>query len=218
MKHNERDISKTNHLSDFDLAVTFSEDFDVDNNFGKVISNNAFEQWILSLGIPYMVRSTNTNANRQSWNNYRSTIRQYIKKGVLTEEYKEGNYSHPFCLDIHRHGQNLIIAKLEDSVINACNDLTRKRKHNIRHQNRIFKKDFDGIINLFSLDRVEAIMQQNLLEAHNKVRAAMEQSFGDIMHTTVNDTLKAIADSQEQVKKLTACIPDEEEESNNKIA
>ena len=212
MKHNERDISKTNQLSDFDLAVKFSVDFDVDNNFGKVISNKDFENWILSLDIPYMIRAANTSANRQSWNNYRATIRQYIKNGVLTKEYKKGDYSHPFCLDIHCHGENLIIVKLEDSVINACSDLTRKRKQNIKYQNRVFKKDFDAIINLFNLNKVEAIMQQNILEAHNKVRAAMEQSFGDIMHTTVNDTLKAITESQEQVKQLTNLMPEEDSE------
>jgi len=198
-----RDISKTNNLSDFDIAVKFNYDFDVDENFGRVIPNSVFQDWIIELGIPYMVEVTNASANRQSWNNYRSTIRQYIKNGVLSEEYRDGGFSHPFCLDVNEHGKDVIIIRLQDSVINACNDLTRKRKENIKRQNKIFKKDFDGVINLFEMDRVDAIMQKHLLAAHNKVRIAIEQSFGDIMHSTVNDTLKAIAESQEQVKKLT---------------
>jgi len=202
-----RNISKTNNQQDYEIAASFYKYFDVANNFGALISNTTFNQWIINQDFENMNHDWDTRNGRNAWNGHRNTIRTYIKNGVLTEEYASTGYL-PYCLEIKEHGQSMIITKFEDAVIDGYTSLADKRKKTIRYQSKVLNKNFKAMTEIYNMNRIEAIMQYNIVDAQNKMRLAFEDSCGKILNSTVVNTMKSIAASENAVKKITSGLFD----------
>jgi len=212
--NNTRECSKTNNMADYEIAKKFYEDFNVSENFGSLISNETFNQWILNQGFENMSHGWNSKNGRNAWNGHRNTIRTYIKNGVLTETYASTGYK-PYCLEVKEHGQSLIITKFEDAVIDGYTTLADKRKKTIKYQSRVLNRNFKAMTDLYNMDRIEAIMQYNIVDAQNKMRLAFEESCGKILNTTVSNTMKSIAASEKAVRRITQSIFDNKNENDD---
>ena len=204
---NSRSVENTNGLTDVELAEKFYIDKNVPSKFGKTITNEDFNQWILDLGFVDVDHPWETKTEKANWNNYRSTVRRLIKNGVCSDEYAASKKA-PYCLEVKKHGKNLIISKFDETVIKAYRDLSEKRIKTLNNQAKTLQKDFDIATNLYSMNDTEAIMSQHLVEAQNKMRLAFETSCGEILQTTVESTLKTLADSRKKIAEATQGLID----------
>lgn len=214
-----REFSNTNNMKDYEIAKQFYDDFDVANNFGILIPNDDFNTWIQIQGFKNMTHDWNTRNGRNAWNGHRNTVRTYIKNGVLTEEYAATGYK-PYSLEVKEHGQSLIITRFEDVVIDGYSSLADKRKKTIKYQSKILNKNFKAMTRLYKMDRIEAIMQANIVDAQNQMRFAFEESCGKILNTTVANTMKSIAASERAVKQITDNLfsTDEDDDQQDRAA
>lgn len=247
-----RDITKTNNLTDVDIAKKFYHDFKVPENFGSIVSSDDFNKWIFMQRYEGMGTHIDFPANcigrygclseacvdtwitewidvlpwhdplyRASWNTNRNVIRCYIKSGILTEEYAKstsliyGERFKPYSLEVKEHGQSLIITKFSDLVVDNFNKLAIKRQKTIKNQSKALAKDFKALTDVYKIERYDAIMQSQLVEAQNKMRLAFEKACGDILHETVTKTMTAIQESQRQVKKITHGVYEEHDDEDD---
>lgn len=199
----ERDIMRTNGLNDVELAIMFHDDFSKDDKFiGKIITNEQFNEWIFGLNFPSMGHGWETPEGQAAWNGYRRYVRDYIKNGVMTEEYASKEGYHPYSVDINRHGIDLVIHHFSDTIIDSARELAKKRQKTVRNQSKTLEKGFDTLINIYRVDGVEVQMQRKLVQSHNQLRLYMENAFDEMFKKTVADTLEIIEDSKRVTRRI----------------
>jgi len=220
-----RNYAKTAYMSDCDIAKRFYNRFvrnDADPNnpfFGKLISNEKYNDWILSLGFKNMDHDWETNNEKKLWNTHRRIVRAYIKNGVMSEEYAKSSGYLPFSLEVKEQGQSLIITRFSDLVIDNFQKLSLQRQKNIRNKNRNLMRDFKVLTETYKMQPLKAMMQHGIIDAQNKMRLEFEKICGKVLDETVQNTVKAmqasLESSEQAVKNITQTIFDNDDDDIN---
>jgi len=207
MANIERDGERTGNLSDVELAIKFYEDFNDDSEFfGKVILNETFNEWIESLNFSYINHGWDTPEGKVAWSGYRSTVRGYMKNGVMQSDYgamvETGRYA-PFIVNVNKFGIDLKVVKYSDHIVDAAMGLAVKRQNTIKGQTSVLKKGFRAMRDIYGVNDLKIDLQEKLVEAQNDMRLSIEKSFDEITRKTVKDTTDLIEASRKAMKGIT---------------
>lgn len=167
-----------------------------------VLRDDAFNVWLSDIQFNGNRPPWGTANGKSLWNTNRNKVRKYIKSGIRSVEFAETGLE-PFCLEVKEHGQSLIITKFSDLVVDNFNNLAANRKKTIQNKAKSLGDDFKTLTEVYGVERYDAIMQNQLVEAQNKMRIAFEEACGEILNETVTKTMKAIADSKKAVQRIT---------------
>ena len=193
----ERDILKTGGYSDVEMAMKFHDDFSTDGEFiGKVIDNESFNDWIASLNFSTINHGWDTVEGAKAFNGYRSTVRGYLKNGVMSEVYaekviNEGKYK-PYVLNVRKFGQDLIIVAFTSYVIDSAAELAKKRKKTVKNQTKHFKEHFQALTEKYGNNSIDVQIKNQLVNSHNELRMHMESAFDKMFEKTTKDALQLI--------------------------
>lgn len=220
----ERNQMDTAGMRDFDMAVKFHSEFNnLENDIiGKVISNDDFNEWIFKIGIDGFNHGWELDDEDDDnrpwdnpdgvalWNGYRSTVRAYLRNGVMNERYAALENFIPYVVEVNRHGIDLIICEYSDHVIDGSRALAKKRQKTIKNQSRALDKGFDTLINVYNINGMEVQMQKKLMSSHNGVRLSLEVALDEMSKKMEKDLLAILESSQKMTKDLKKITHDAE--------
>jgi len=209
MANFERDFERTGGASDFELAIRFYDDFSKgDSDFiGKVIPNEIFNEWINEdLDFSYINHGWSTPEGKVAWAGYRSTVRGYLKHGVMDPEYglavKSGVYE-PYIVKVNTFGSDLVVVQYSDHIVDTAMGLAIKRQKTIKSQTKDIKKGFNAMKEVYGVKDLNVDLQEKLLESQNEMRLHIEKAFDEIYKKTIKDTADLISASRSAIKKIT---------------
>ena len=213
MANTERDYMKTGGLNDVELAMKFHDDFSEGKGsfIGKRITIATFNEWInekmsMDSDFTFTDHGWATPEGSIAWAGYRSTIRTYLKNGVMDPEYalvvKEGGYA-PYIVKIGIQGIDLEIVQFSDHIVDTALGLAVKRQKTIKGQTHNMKKGFDTIKKVYGVKNLSIDFQAKLLESQNDMRLKIESAFDEIYRKTIKDTADLIAASRKAIKEIT---------------
>ena len=210
-KYKQRDITRTANLTNCDIAKLFYEEKNVHENFGGLISNDDFNQWIFGLKFEGMDQKEWASvSDKKLWNGHRKVVRGYIKNGIMTKEYCKTGYA-PYCLEVKQKGQSLIITKFSDLIIDNYKSLSKDRMANIKNKDKSLRRDYKALTETYNIKPIKAIIQEGIITAQNQMRYGVEEICGKIVTNTMTDIMKSIETQEREIKKITNNIVDHDD-------
>lgn len=199
----ERDPLKTGGLDDVEMAIKFYDDFGDDGEFiGKVVPNEFFNEWIEKYIFPDIDHGWGTPHGAAAFNGYRSTVRGYLKNGVMSPEYASKDGYEPYIVKVRNFGEDLIITEYSEHVLDSAQALATKRQKTIKNQSRELKKGFKTLKSVYGASGIEVQLQEKLVESHNELRLHIEGAFDEMFKRAVRETVDMIEASKNAVKQL----------------